>query len=406
MRVTPRYYRNPTEQPGLRHPRVLESVIQAARAPCCKISPSKSARQSSVLIKLVVWRARVAPRRVNGLRYSRPFGVLITSPRTPKSSCLFLVVQWLGAANCLCKQFLLVVLLTWFVCLPLHTDYLIGFAYGPAQPAAAAAGRVAGSVGGAGCVRQPPPVRSGAGAGAELPAARAALHAAAAAPHGAAPVLCARAHLPALQHGRRRLPAPPRRRRSSTQKCALHLPVAPQRSPVRARLAVPVGEGVPRGAGRQATAQRLHSRGAQATCGGGEGQGRCEGRRQAGRRSARQAAATAHALQQPAAAGAGGHVLPQPLPRHGEPRGDRRLDQPHREPHPSASFSPCPHLYAFPAAPTTSAPTTPFFLYAGNFILNKNTYLYLKTNKNFILPNKTKLEFVNGQPIRLSFLMV
>ena len=42
------------------------------------------------------------------------------------------------------------------------------------------------------------------------------------------------------------------------------------------------------------------------------------------------AAAAAHALHVAAAPGAGGDVRAQPLPRHGHPRGDLRLDQPHR----------------------------------------------------------------------------
>nr|XP_045217397.1 pituitary homeobox 3 isoform X1 [Macaca fascicularis] len=63
-----------------------------------------------------------------------------------------------------------------------------------------------------------------------------------------------------------------------------------------------------------------------------EGLGFAARRLPRGRLAEEEAAAAAHAFHQPAAAGAGGDLPEEPLPRHEHARGDRRVDQPHRGP--------------------------------------------------------------------------
>lgn len=74
----------------------------------------------------------------------------------------------------------------------------------------------------------------------------------------------------------------------------------------------------------------------------GEGLGFAARRLPRRRLAEEEAAAAAHALHQPAAAGAGGDLSEEPLPRHEYARRDRRVDQPHRGPRAGTQPRRCP----------------------------------------------------------------
>lgn len=97
-----------------------------------------------------------------------------------------------------------------------------------------------------------------------------------------------------------------------------------------------------------------------------EGLGFAARRLPRGRLAEEEAAAAAHAFHQPAAAGAGGDLPEEPLPRHEHARGDRRVDQPHRGPRAGMLSRPAtrthagpPHSACDPAASGSTPPSPP-----------------------------------------------
>lgn len=74
----------------------------------------------------------------------------------------------------------------------------------------------------------------------------------------------------------------------------------------------------------------------------GEGLGFAARRLPRRRLAEEEATAAAHALHQPAAAGAGGDLSEESLPRHEYARRDRRVDQPHRGPRAGTQPRRCP----------------------------------------------------------------